>query len=95
MTLCYSVTLGRAKVDSLFLISAGALLPTPASTFIIAFKREHEYIIEREGEYPTSLCTVTTLCRGHDLCNDIHRLEALVLAVCGHVHVHVAKPHVL
>ena len=31
----------------------------------------------------------TTLYRGHDFCNDIHRLEASVLAVCGHV----AKPH--
>ena len=50
------------------------------------------YIIEREGEYPTSLWTcVTTLNGGHDLCNDIHRLEASVLFVCGHV----AKPHVL
>ena len=49
------------------------------------------YIIE-EGEYPTSLwACVTTLYGGHDLCNDIHRLEASVLAVCGHV----AKPHVL
>ena len=49
-------------------------------------------IIEREGEYPTSLwACVTTLYGGHDLCNDIHRLEASVLAVCGHV----AKPHVL
>ena len=51
-----------------------------------------EYIIEKEGEYPTSLWAyVTTLYGGHDLCNDIHRLEASVLAVCGHV----AKPHVL
>ena len=32
-----------------------------------------EYIIEREGEYPTSLwACVTTLYGGHDLCNDIH-----------------------
>ena len=45
-----------------------------------------EYIIEREGEYPISLwACVTTLYGGHDLCNDIHRLEASVLAVCGHV----------
>ena len=52
-----------------------------------------EYIIEREGEYPTSLCMayVTTLYGDHDLCNDIHRLEASVLAVCGPV----AKSHVL
>ena len=50
------------------------------------------YIIEREGEYPTSLWDcVTTLYGGHDLYNDIHRLDASVLAVCGHV----AKPHVL
>ena len=34
-----------------------------------------------EGEYPTSLCTcVTTLYGVHDLCDDIHMLEALVLA---------------
>ena len=47
-----------------------------------------EYVIEREGEYPTSLWVcVTTLY----LCNDIHRLEASFLAVCGHV----AKTHVL
>ena len=53
---------------------------------------DQEYIIEREGEYPTSLwACATTLYGGHDLCNDIHRLEASVLAVCGHV----AKPHVL
>ena len=53
---------------------------------------EQEYIIEKEGEYPTSLwACVTTLYGGHDRCNDIHRLEASVLAVCGHV----AKPHVL
>ena len=38
------------------------------------------YIIE-EGEYPSSLCTcVTTLYGGHDFCNDIHRLEASVVA---------------
>ena len=34
----FSLRLGR--VDSLFLISVRPLLPTPASTFIIAFKRE-------------------------------------------------------
>ena len=28
---------------------------------------------------------------GHDLCNDIHMLEALFLAVCGRVD----KPHIL
>ena len=33
---------------------------------------------------------VTTLHGVHDLCNDIHMLEALVLAVCGHI----AKPQV-
>ena len=56
------------------------------------YSYEQEYIIEREGEYPTSLwACVTTLYGGHDLCNDIHRLEASVLAVCGHV----AKPHAL
>ena len=45
----------------------------------------------REGEYPTSLwACVTTLYGVHDLCNDIHMLEASVLAVCGHV----AKPQV-
>ena len=49
-------------------------------------------ITEREGEYPTSLrACVTTLYGGHDLCNDIHKLEASFLDVCGHV----AKPHVL
>ena len=32
-----------------------------------------EYIIEKEGEYPTSLWyCVTTLYGGHDLCNNIH-----------------------
>ena len=52
-----------------------------------------EYIIEREGEYRTSLwACVTTLYGVHDLCDDIHMLEASVLslAVCGHV----AKPQV-
>ena len=35
-----------------------------------------EYIIEREGEYPTTLWyCVTTLYGGHDLCNDIHKCE--------------------
>ena len=36
---------------------------------------------------------VTTLYGVHDLCNDIHKLEATLnlLDVCGHV----AKPHVL
>ena len=49
-------------------------------------------IIEREGEYPTSRwACVITLYGGHDLCNDIHKLEASFLAVCAHV----AKPHVL
>ena len=44
-----------------------------------------QYIIERGGEYPTSLwACVTTLYGGHDLCNDIHKLEVSVLAVCGH-----------
>ena len=53
--------------------------------------RYQEYIIEKEGEYPTSLwACVTTLYGVHDLCNDIHMLEASVLAVCGHV----AKPQV-
>ena len=34
---------------------------------------DQEYIIEKEGEYPTSLwACVTTLYGGHDLCNDIH-----------------------
>ena len=57
-----------------------------------AYHSRQEYIIERKGEYPTSLwACVTTLYGGHDLYNDIHRLEASVLAVCGHV----AKPHVL
>ena len=46
-------------------------------------------MIEREGEYPTSC--ITTLYLGHDLCDDIHRPEGSVVAVCGHV----AKPHVL
>ena len=51
-----------------------------------------EYIIEREGEYPTSLwACVTTPYGVHELCNNIHMLEASVLAVCGHV----AKPQVL
>ena len=51
-----------------------------------------EYKIEREGEYPTPLwACVTTLYGGHDLCNNMHKLEALVLAICGHG----AKPHVL
>ena len=50
-----------------------------------------EYITEKEGEYPTSLwACVITLYGAHDLCNDIHMLEASVLAVCGHV----AKPQV-
>ena len=49
-------------------------------------------IIEREGEYPTSLwACVITLYGGHDLCNDIHKLEASVLNVCGYA----AKPYVL
>ena len=48
-----------------------------------------EYIIE--GEYPTSLwACVTTLDGVHDLCIDIHMLEASMLAVCGHV----AEPQV-
>ena len=64
----------------------------PRNQLPTSFLRRQEYIIEREGEYPTSLwACVTTLYGGRDLCNDIHRLEASVLAVCGHV----AKPHVL
>ena len=48
-------------------------------------------IIEKDGEYPTSLWyCVTTLYGVHDLCNNIHMLEASVLAVSGHV----AKPQV-
>ena len=47
---------------------------------------DQEYTIERKGEYPTS----QHFTGGHDLCNDIHKLEASDLAVCGHV----AKPHV-
>ena len=58
---------------------------------MVGFRQEYNYNRER-GEYPTSLwACVTTLYGGHDLCNDIHRLEASVLAVCGYV----AKPHVL
>ena len=45
---------------------------------------DQEYIVEREGEYPTSLWAyVTTLYGGHDLCNDIHMLEASFLTVHG------------
>ena len=39
----------------------------------------------REGAYFTLWACVTTLYGVHDLCNDIHMLEASVLAVCGHV----------
>ena len=63
--------------------------PLPPSHFLVA----RVYNRER-GEYPTSLwACVITLYGGCDLCNNIHRLEVSVLAVCGHVH--VAKPHVL
>ena len=66
--------------------------PTSRPKLLLQYQLNQEYIIEREGEYPTSLwACVTTLYGGHDLCNDIHGLEASVLAVCGHV----AKPHVL
>ena len=37
------------------------------------FNQEYIHVIEKEGEYPTSLwACVTTLYGGHDLCNDIH-----------------------
>ena len=43
-------------------------------------------VIEKEGEYPTSLWyCVTILYRGHDLCNDIHKFEVSLLAVYGHI----------
>ena len=39
-----------------------------------------------EGEYPTLIWyCVTRLYGGHDLCNDIHKLEVSLLAICGHV----------
>ena len=39
-----------------------------------------EYIIEKEGEYPTSLWyCVTTLYGGHDLCNDIHEQSGFTI----------------
>ena len=66
-------------------------LLTLLNLLLIIYVQEY-IIIEKEGEYPTSLwACVTTLYGDHDLYNDIHRLEASVLAVCGHV----AKPHVL
>ena len=37
----------------------------------------------RVSYFTMGLCYNTL--RGHDLCNDIHRLEASVLAICGGV----------
>ena len=57
---------------------------------------QQEYIIEKEGEYPTSLWhCVTTLSQVHDLCNNIHKLEVSQFAVCGHAskYLHPLEHH--
>ena len=51
----------------------------------------HQYPYTYYQEYYNREGGRVSLYGGHDLYNDIHRLEASVLAVCGHV----AKPHVL
>ena len=54
---------------------------TLTATYLV-YMLNQECIIE-EGEYPTSLwACVTTLYVVHDLCNDIHMLEASVLYSC-------------
>ena len=60
----------------------------------LSYKTYHldqEYIIEREESILLHYGPVLQHFTGvHDRCNNIHMLEASVLAVCGHV----AKPQV-
>ena len=52
--------------------------------------QETQYI-EREGAVSCFTMGNIKFYGGHDLYNDIHKLEVSFLAVCGHI---IAKPHV-